>query len=115
VKNKKFLSAVLISSLVFLFVAASVVFAKTATEITDTTITSMTKVVELIETVGTWFQMIVLAIAVIMIIYAGLLWMIAGGDEEKLGKARKMLIYGVVGIAVAIFAYGAVTLVNALV
>ncbi len=44
-------------------------------------------------------------IAVCMIIYSGYLWMTAGGNEEKVGKAKKTLTYALVGLLVILFAY----------
>lgn len=60
---------------------------------------------DLIGQIAVYFQTIVLIIAVIMLVAAGFTWMTAGGDEEKLTKARKMFIWGLVGIAIALFAF----------
>jgi len=68
----------------------------------------------IIQDIAGWFQAIVLIIAIIMIIYAGFIWMTAAGDEEKLGKARKTLIWGLVGIGIALFAYVAETFITSM-
>ena len=39
-------------------------------------------------------------IAVIMIMYAGFMWMTAFGNEERVAKAKKTILWGVVGILV---------------
>jgi len=111
VKNKKtkFLSAVLVLFLVSVVAVPAIAAVKTGTKAGPE---KMSDVVDLVKTIAGWFQAIVLAIAIFVIIYAGLTWMTAGGDEEKLGKARKMLIYGVVGIGVALFAYAAQALIT---
>lgn len=103
-KNKKLklLSTILVSSFMFMFVIVPVVFAQVAVTGGPSTIDEL---IDLIDRIGKWFQAIVLLIAIIMIIYAGLTWMTAGGDEEKLGKARKILIWGLVGLGIAIFAF----------
>lgn len=102
-KNKKikFLSLVCFS-FVFSFLLAPIVFAQV--EGAPETIDELT---DLIAQIGRWFQAIVLLIAIIMIIYAGFVWMTASGDEEKLGKARKTLIWGLIGIGIVIFAFAA--------
>lgn len=51
------------------------------------------------------------AVAVICIIYAGILYTTSGGDSKRIEKAKKMLIYSIVGIAVAVVSYAVVTFV----
>ena len=110
IKKTKTLSIIL-TSFVFLF-AVSIVFAATPPGEKKSGIDSMTKLVDLIKNIAGWFQAIVLVIAIIMIMYSGFLWMTAGGDDDKLGTARKTLIYGLVGIAVVVLAYTATSIVT---
>jgi len=109
IKKTKTLSIIL-TSFMFLF-AVSMVFAA-APSPKESGITGMQGFVDLFKNIGEWFQAIVLAIAIIMIIYAGFLWMTAAGDDDKLTNARKTLIYGLVGIAVAILAFAAVAIID---
>lgn len=51
-----------------------------------------------------WFETLIFAVAIIMILVAAFQFLTAGGNEEKVATARKSLIWGVVGIAVALFA-----------
>lgn len=44
-------------------------------------------------------------IAVIIVLYGGFKWMTAGGNEDQVGEAKKMIIAGVVGLAVIFMAY----------
>lgn len=44
-------------------------------------------------------------IAVIIIIYAGFVYMSSGGDVEKTKKARKILINGFIGLVLIVFSY----------
>lgn len=53
---------------------------------------------------GDWFFWIVLGIALIMLIYGAFMFVTAGGSEERAGTARKILIYAVIGIAIAYLA-----------
>lgn len=41
----------------------------------------------------------------ILVIYGGITWMLAGGDKEKVTSAKKILTNAVVGIVVVIAAY----------
>lgn len=49
--------------------------------------------------------------AVIVIIYAGITFVTAAGNPSKISQAKTMLIYAVVGLAVAILAYAIVNFV----
>ncbi|HBU07331.1 MAG TPA: hypothetical protein DEB09_04590 [Candidatus Magasanikbacteria bacterium] len=44
-------------------------------------------------------------VAVVIILAGGFKWMTAGGNEEKTGEARKMIMAGVIGMAIILSAY----------
>ena len=44
-------------------------------------------------------------IFVVIIVYAGFLWMTAAGEEEKTGKAKKLITNGVIGLIIILSAY----------
>jgi uncharacterized membrane protein len=44
-------------------------------------------------------------IATIIIIVGGFMWMTSGGDEEKINKAKKLMINGLIGLAIVLVAY----------
>lgn len=44
-------------------------------------------------------------IAVIIILAGGFKWMTAGGNEEKVAEAKKLIIAGIVGLAIVIGAW----------
>lgn len=51
--------------------------------------------------------MLVLGVlAVGLIIYAGFLWMTAGGEEDKIDQAKRILKNGVIGLAIILSAWG---------
>ena len=52
---------------------------------------------------------IVAVVAVAMIIYAGFLYITAGMDDAKVGKAKNTLLYGVIGVIVAALAFAIVS------
>lgn len=44
-------------------------------------------------------------VAVVIILLGGFKWMIAGGNEEKVGEAKKLIISGVIGLVIILSAY----------
>jgi amino acid transporter len=48
-------------------------------------------------------------VAVIIILYAGFIWMTAQGDEDKVKKAKDMLKNGVIGLIIILLAYALAT------
>ncbi|MDB5163816.1 MAG: hypothetical protein JWS12_434, partial [Candidatus Saccharibacteria bacterium] len=50
------------------------------------------------------------AVAVLIIVIAGLQLIVAQGEPQSISKARQTIIYAVVGLAIALFAEAAVTL-----
>jgi len=50
-------------------------------------------------------------IAVSIVIYAGFVWMTSAGDEEKVERAKKLLINGVIGLVIILLAFGIVTFI----
>jgi type IV secretory pathway VirB2 component (pilin) len=51
---------------------------------------------------------VLIAVAVLMIIIAGFMFVTASGNDEQVKKARNMLLYAVVGVIVALLAKGIV-------
>ncbi|MEA3248931.1 MAG: pilin [Patescibacteria group bacterium] len=44
-------------------------------------------------------------VAVLLILYGGFKWMTAGGNEEQVGEAKKIIISGVIGLIIILSAY----------
>ena len=57
-----------------------------------------------------WFAWFVGLAAVVMGLYAGIMFITAGGDSAKITTARNILLYAIVGIAVAILAFSLVAI-----
>lgn len=51
------------------------------------------------------------AVAVIMLIIGGLRYVVSGGDQNSVTAAKNTILYAVVGIIVAVFAYAIVNFV----
>ncbi|PLX20305.1 hypothetical protein C0584_06190 [Candidatus Parcubacteria bacterium] len=55
-------------------------------------------------------------IAVLIILYAGFLWMTAAGNDDKISTAKSMMSAGVIGLIIILAAFGIATFVmNALI
>ena len=50
-------------------------------------------------------------IAVCVILYGGFIWMTASGNEDKVDKAKKIIIAGAIGLVVVLAAYAIVNFV----
>lgn len=44
-------------------------------------------------------------VAVVIILIGGFTWMTAGGNEEKVGEAKKWIFSGIIGLAIILSAY----------
>lgn len=56
--------------------------------------------------------LVFVTIAIIMFVVAGILFLTAQGDSEKLSTARNAALWGVIGVAVAIIGYAIIYLVR---
>lgn len=61
-------------------------------------------VTDLISTIINVFSMIVGAIAVIMIVWGGLRYIMAGGDSGKITAAKNTIIFAVIGLVIVALA-----------
>ena len=50
-------------------------------------------------------------IAVLIILWGGFIWMTAAGEPDKVDKAKKLIISGIVGLAIIFAAYAIATFV----
>jgi fumarate reductase subunit D len=62
--------------------------------------------IKIFNTLINWIFTILLILAVFFILWAAFKYLTAGGDNEKIGSAHKILVYAVVAIAVALLAQG---------
>jgi hypothetical protein len=50
-------------------------------------------------------------VAVVIVLYGGFKWMVSGGNDEKVGEAKKLIISGIIGLAIILSAYAITTFV----
>ena len=59
-----------------------------------------------------WFFNIVIILGVIFVIYAGFTYITSGGDPTKTKKALQILMYALIGIAIAVLAKALINFVT---
>lgn len=69
---------------------------------------------QLVNTFSNFLIMIAVPLAVIFIIYAGILLLISGGDKSKITKARNMIWYTVLGFAALVIGRGFYLLIESI-
>lgn len=70
----------------------------------DTTVTALIN----------WVIGIIAIVAIVMFVYAGYLYISSSGDEKKVGQAKSLILYSVIGLVVTILAYSIVGFMNSL-
>jgi len=78
-------------------------------------INTVTDVRTVLESILRILYIIFFVVAAIFIVLAAFQYLTAGGEEEKVEKAKKMLIYAVIAIAVALVATGVASVVRGLI
>lgn len=68
----------------------------------------------IISTVTSWLFGLLLALATIFIIIAAFLYLTSAGDEEKVKKAKNLIVYAIIAIAIGFVAYGGVALIRSM-
>ena len=66
----------------------------------------------LIAQLTTYVTTIIGALAVLMFVWAGILFVTSAGNEERLGKAKKAMLWAVIGVAVSLAGAGLVLVVR---
>lgn len=61
--------------------------------------------------VTNWIVSLVLAGSVIVVIIAGLMYIVGGGDQEMQNKARETITWAVIGMGITVLAYALVRIV----
>ena len=105
--NKKTLSSIVIGIL------ASPVIAFALSSTTPPGPASIPDMPTLVSKIETFMWVVFGGIAVVCFVIAGILFLTAGGDPEKVGTARRAAMWGVAGVVVGILAYSILYIVGA--
>ncbi len=68
----------------------------------------------LVKIIAQWIFNLAIPIAVAMIVYAGILFLTAAGETAKVTKAKEVLKYAVIGLAIILIGSGFVTLIQSI-
>ncbi len=74
-----------------------------------------TSIGAIIQNLITWGLYTIGGLGVLGFIYAGFLYITAGGEESKVGDAKKVMMYAVVGVIVALIGLIAMNTINAVI
>jgi hypothetical protein len=81
----------------------------------DSPINSVDDIIKVAENIATWTARLFWIAAVIATLYAGFLFLTAGGDTEKVTKAKRQIWYAVIAIVIGLMAFGLPTLINSII
>ncbi len=70
---------------------------------------------DLVQNITTWLVRIATPIGVIVIVYAGVKFLMAKGDPNKINEAKQVLLYAIIGLAIVFAAAGLVSLVKSII
>jgi len=78
-------------------------------------LSEQTNIITIIDRVSQWALGLLLVLAAVFIIYAAYLYLTAAGNEENVGKAKNVIIYAAIAIAVGLLSRVIVFLVRGLI
>ena len=94
---KKFLPILTLITLVFPMTVLA--------QVTSPDLPTDAHLLEMIADIANYLFWILLAVSIIFIVYAGILFVTASGNAEQVERARGIILYAIIGIVVAIIAY----------
>lgn len=53
-----------------------------------------------------WVLGVIALIAVILVIYGGFTWMLSGGNQDKVDKGKKILLWSAIGLTIVLGGWG---------
>lgn len=101
--DKKIAKTIILATIIAAVILPSLALAK---------IDSPEKVIEVIEKLSGWMYSVLIVLAVVFIILAAYQFLMAGGDSEKVTKAKNSVLYAVLAVTVAVLATGIVKIVE---
>lgn len=102
IKHKKFMNKKILGSVLFLLGTLLMVVS-----VLPSTALAANDLVTIVNTIGTQLTLLAAGLAIISFLVSGIMFVSAAGSPEMIGKAKKALIYGVIGVVVMLLAKGA--------
>jgi len=107
-KNKKKLQIIvstsIITTFIFLFFAPDI-FAANGITLPSGTGLPDKSINAVLTNVLNWFLGFLAALAILMIIISGIMYVTSGGDDSRVETAKKILTYAIIGLVVALLSY----------
>jgi cytochrome bd-type quinol oxidase subunit 2 len=72
------------------------------------------KVTDIIRTIMNWLLAILGFLAIIGFVISGIMYLVAAGDEDLIGRAKNAMTYSIIGIVVALLGFVIMRAVDAL-
>ena len=69
---------------------------------------------ELINDIAGWIFMIAIPLATLMFLIGGFMFMVSGGNEQKVAQAKRLMIWSAVGLAVCLVGSGFTSIIKQL-
>ena len=108
--NKKILPLIVFGVLTLIICPLSFVSAQLHDYSNGSSVTVQSLVPDIEDAVGLIFG----AVVVVCFVVAGIMFLTAGGQPEKINTARDAFLWGVVGVVVGIIAYSMIAIVSGL-
>ena len=93
--------------------ALSLPAAAMAQNLVPGTIGNISNIVQVIQAIIRFILLLAFIIAFIMLLVGGIRWILAGGDEKSVEKARNTITAALIGLVVVLVAYAIIRLVEA--
>ncbi len=71
-------------------------------------------VIKVLENITSWLWRVFMVATIIAFLFAGFFYITAAGNPERVARANKMVLYGVIGVVVALLSGGMVLLVQSI-
>ena len=110
-KVKKIIKKVAPTLILLMIFAPALAIAADVTTIGASLSYASVSLIATVVNIVNWILGILALIAVIMIIYGGFRWMMAGGNEENVDKAKKLISAAVIGLIIVLLAWAIVIFV----
>lgn len=82
------------------------------TPVPKSSLTNVSSIFTLFQNVIGWVFVVAIALAVLVLIVAGIMYMTAGGDQAKASKAMKLVMYALIGVAIAALAWALINVIG---
>lgn len=102
---------ILLSATVFVFIFVPILAANAINLVNPGNAFSDADFNEILENVAVFITGFIAILAIIFLVYGGLLYVTAGGDDNQMEKAKTTITYAIFGLFIAALAYAIIVLI----